>query len=193
MGGMAVKVLPRRTSRSDGLGTLHAIFEEISALEKCEGCVGAVQLQTYGLVGEYFWIATEFAEGGSLSKWRQERAEEEVGEKVFLKVWGKVCRAVAELHKRGVVHHDLKSENILLRHLDFDRNDCVCVCDMGEATLKGEGGGVLRARGTECIQSPEVITIVERNRVEGVGYDRRKESEPNEYSDVWQLGCVRWR
>jgi serine/threonine-protein kinase len=188
--GMAVKVMPRNTSRCDVGATLHALYGEISALQKCAGCKGCIQMVGFGSVGEFLWIVTEFAEGGNLRGYREALAEEMKTPAFFLKVWGRVCDGVRELHDRGVVHHDLKSENVLLRHTDWDRDDCVCVCDFGEATFALDAGGVTRARGTECIQSPEVVLVVERSRQEGEGYDRRKVSEPNEYSDVWQLGCL---
>jgi hypothetical protein len=46
----------------------------------------------------------------------------------------------------------------------------------------------LQARGTEAIQSPEMLLIVFKNRRDGAGYDRRKKGTVGCSSDVWSLG-----
>jgi serine/threonine protein kinase len=86
-------------------------------------------------------------------------------------------------------------------------NFSVCIGDFGEAQIQqsrmdadaaeeeddddeGRGGKrkVLQARGTEAVQSPEMLQIVARNRPDAVNYDRRKTVTVGCSSDVWSLG-----
>ena len=59
-----------------------------------------------------------------------------------------VCSAVSTIHARGVIHHDIKCENILIN--DEEVNS-ICVADFGEAELKelstGRSSEQIRARG----------------------------------------------
>ena len=110
------------------------------------------------------------------------------GAKIYLMIWKWCCEGARVVHHAGYVHYDIKCDNVLLRHTDFERSDCVCLCDFGEC--EDLTGGELRARGTECVQSPEVLSIVERNRSEGEKFDRRIRTKPSSASDCWQLSCL---
>ena len=45
-------------------------------------------------------------------------------------------------------------------------------------------------RGTECIKSPEMLTISAATDAARPQYDRRKRTGTNSQSDVWSLGCL---
>ncbi|XP_041760496.1 mitogen-activated protein kinase kinase kinase 4 [Anopheles merus] len=85
--------------------------------------------------------------------------------------------AVAELHRNGVVHRDIKTANIFL-HKD---GNCLKLGDFGSAvkiqahtTMAGELKGYV---GTQAYMAPEVFT---RNNTEGHG----------RAADIWSVGCV---
>ena len=46
------------------------------------------------------------------------------------------------------------------------------------------------ARGTECIQSPEMLTVSRDTNGSHFEYDRRRMAGTNAASDVWGLGCL---
>jgi len=80
----------------------------------------------------------------------------------------------------------------------------ICIGDFGEARIgnmeadneRGEEeeegvegkGGLLQARGTEAVQSPEMVRIMAMNRKDTAEYDRRKRKLVGCSSDVWSLG-----
>ena len=85
--------------------------------------------------------------------------------------------AVAELHKHGVVHRDIKTANIFLTN----GGNCLKLGDFGSAvkiqahtTVPGELQGYV---GTQAYMAPEVFT---KNHSDGHG----------RAADVWSVGCV---
>ncbi len=75
-----------------------------------------------GTVGDRVFMAMELVEGQSLRSWLQERAR---GWQEVLALFSEVAAGVAAAHARGLVHRDLKPDNILVgkdgraRVLDF--------------------------------------------------------------------------
>ncbi len=84
-----------------------------------------------------------------------------------------VAKALASAHDKGIVHLDMKPDNVLLT----ERNglaDAVKVVDFGIAGLLGQGEGPSRVMGTPEYMAPE--------RATGQGYDHR--------SDIYSLGVM---
>lgn len=98
-----------------------------------------------------------------------------------LMVMNQTCQALAEAHARGVVHRDVKPENIVIDELPDGRNIHVKVVDFGIATFAAEGEdtiGKITKTGTVCgspfYMSPE--------QCDGGKVDKR--------SDLYSLGIV---
>lgn len=60
----------------------------------------------------YIWIITELCSGGELFDYLAEKGRLSEDETRIL--FGQLCLAVAYLHDKGIVHRDLKLENVLL-------------------------------------------------------------------------------
>ena len=114
------------------------------------------------------FITMEFIDGEDLHSWRR-RKEWSAGEIISLLI--QVCRGLEAAHAVGVVHRDLKPQNIML-----DRSGRVAVMDFGIAHSLEDGGmtrtGVIM--GTPHYMSPE--------QAMGQKIDQR--------SDLYSLGII---
>lgn len=105
------------------------------------------------------FFAMEFVEGAmSLSEWSQERAPTD---RQKIAVVLQVCAAVQHAHERGVVHRDLKPQNILIDHAGHAK-----VIDFGvarttdqpsELTQAGELVGTLRYMSPEQVRGNDIV------------------------------------
>jgi hypothetical protein len=114
-------------------------------------------------------IIFEFMRGGSVYDFIRRHGHLRIV--AVLRIAVEVCRGMEYLHKRKIVHRDLKAANLLL-----DEHGTVKIADFGVARVL-DGAGVMTAEtGTYRWMSPEVI-----------------EHKPyNEKADVFSFGVVLW-
>jgi class 3 adenylate cyclase/predicted Ser/Thr protein kinase/tetratricopeptide (TPR) repeat protein len=105
------------------------------------------------------YIAMEYVEGGTLDETALSLLLNDV-----IEVALQVCEGLEDAHGAGIIHRDIKLENILL-----DRNNRVKILDFGLAKLK-EGG-------TASYMSPE----------------QARAKETDHRTDIWSLGVVLYR
>ena len=60
----------------------------------------------------HIWLVTELCSGGELFDYLAEKGR--LSEEESKTIFGQLCLAVAYIHEKGVVHRDLKLENVLL-------------------------------------------------------------------------------
>jgi len=89
-----------------------------------------VAIYDSGRAGPHYFLLMEHVEGVSL---RQMIRAREVDARTALGIVGQVCDALQAAHDRGVVHRDVKPENILV-----DRRGRVRILDFGLAKLLGQ-------------------------------------------------------
>ncbi|MDX9721241.1 MAG: protein kinase [Myxococcota bacterium] len=95
----------------------------------------SVQVYDFGVDGELLYIAMEYISGGSLFDLMR-RGPLSLDRIVDL--MSQTCAALAAAHDQGIVHRDVKPENVMLaRGTDDDGNDAevVKVCDFGIAKI----------------------------------------------------------
>jgi len=116
-----------------------------------------------------YYITMEFVDGEDLKSMIRMTKSMSVG--TAIDIAKQVCEGLAEAHKLGVIHRDLKSSNIMI-----DKEGNARIMDFGIArSLKGKGitdAGVMI--GTPEYMSPE--------QVEGKETDQR--------SDIYSLGAI---
>lgn len=114
-------------------------------------------------------IVFEYMHGGSVFDYIRKAGQLPV--LVIMRIALEVCRGMDYLHKRKIVHRDLKAANLLL-----DEHGTVKIADFGVARVM-EGPGVMTAEtGTYRWMAPEVI-----------------EHKPyGEKADVFSFGVVLW-
>ncbi len=119
--------------------------------------------------GDIYYITMEYVQGEDLKSSLRRMGQLSIGKSIFIAK--QVCEGLSEAHRLGVIHRDLKPQNIMI---DWDGN--ARIMDFGIArSLETDGitntGGVV---GTAAYMSPE--------QVEGIVVDLR--------SDIYSLGII---
>jgi len=124
----------------------------------------------------FLFLAMELLDGKTLSDVIKETGP--LSPKRAVHIATQICKSLNEAHRAGIVHRDIKPDNIILIRVDSDA-DFVKVLDFGiakavmgedDVNLTGDG----RIIGTPRYMSPEQIL--------GEPVDHR--------SDVYSLGCI---
>ncbi|CDR94261.1 protein kinase domain containing protein, putative [Babesia bigemina] len=124
------------------------------------------------LEGNVLYILTHYCKGGDLHRYiaQKRKHDEPIREERILKWIAQLLSALKYLHKRHILHRDLKSLNVLI-----DSDKSLKLCDFGVSkTLSATADHTKTVIGTPYYFSPELIN--------GQEY-----SWP---SDIWALGCL---
>jgi serine/threonine protein kinase len=122
-------------------------------------------------------IVMEWAQGGSLAdliKARKKRSQK-VGTSELLEINIQMATALDYVHGEGVLHRDVKADNVLLANADGGKV-CIKLADFGVAAVLTHTAGTKRRSlvGTDEYLSPEQAI-----------------SEPyGRKADMWALGCI---
>ena len=122
---VALKVLHSHLTEADDF---HERFFREAKITASLNHPGIVQVFDYGRDGSSHFLAMEYIEGSSLDRYLT--GKRHLPQEIGLLIMADVCRALAHAHKRGVVHRDLKPQNILL-----SRDGRVKLADFGLARL----------------------------------------------------------
>jgi serine/threonine protein kinase len=140
----------------------HAVTAEAQTVASLEH-PGIVPVHDFGTLEDgRVWYAMKFVDGQTLAEIRDSASLPRL-----LQVMRQTCDAVAFAHSRGVVHRDLKPQNIMVGSFGE-----TLVMDWGVARAMGDGDAI--AVGTRGYVAPE--------QLEGAAPDPR--------ADVYSLGCV---
>jgi len=115
-------------------------------------------------------IVTEYADGGDLEKKIEEQKKKPFPETQILDYFTQICLALQHLHKKNIIHRDLKGGNVFLM-----QSGIVKLGDFGIAKgLKTSLEKATTTAGTPYYFSPEIIN--------NKPYDKK--------SDIWSLGVL---
>jgi hypothetical protein len=147
---VAVKII-----RSPEAGASSRWQAELKALERLSH-VGIVQPRGGGIVELGPYLATDYIEGVTL---QSALARGQVSrEWIWLRVW-EICDALEYAHRRGVLHCDLKPNNIMIRHYG-GRGESSVLIDFGVAILRQREGSITlgpNAAGALDYMAPEQL------------------------------------
>ncbi len=73
---------------------------------------GIVHVHDAGVAGGLLWFVMDFLQGKNLGQLLEARGRLGLGE--TLAVIGRLCKAVAYAHEQGILHRDLKPDNVIL-------------------------------------------------------------------------------
>jgi predicted ATPase/serine/threonine protein kinase len=176
---VALKLLPPHFARD--AERLLRFRQEASAASRLNH-PNILTVHEVGRVDSTHYIATEHVEGLTL---RELMALKRVGVTEALDVATQVASALAAAHAAGIVHRDVKPENIMLR-----RDGYVKVLDFGIAKLledsawgaPGDSQMAARAFKTDPGMMLGTVTYMSPEQARGLEVDAR--------TDIWSLGVV---
>ncbi|KAL6997177.1 Serine/threonine-protein kinase ht1, variant 2 [Sarracenia purpurea var. burkii] len=118
-----------------------------------------------------FCIITEYLAGGSLRKYLHQQEPYSLPLNLVLRLALDIAHGMQYLHSQGILHRDLKSENLLL-----GEDMSVKVADFGISCLESQCGSAKGFTGTYRWMAPEMI----------------KEKHHTKKVDVYSFGIVLW-
>ena len=172
--------------RSSTLGESHTSREALVSRFEREaretatlGSTHTIGIYDFGVTEEGdFYYVMELLEGLSLEHLVQQFGPVEPRRTVYLLL--QVCHSLAEAHKRGLIHRDVKPANIMVCRLGPD-DDFVKVLDFGlvKQTAKEQTATALSMEGTvmgtPSFMAPEIA---------------RARADVDGRADIYSLGCV---
>jgi serine/threonine-protein kinase len=151
--GEAVAIKTLKTDSMAGDSTALARFKDEIRLARKITHRNVVRTHDLGEVNGMYYITMEFAEGQSLKHLIQSRGKLPVN--VVLTVGKQLCRALEAAHEQGVIHRDIKPQNLIV-----EPSGTLKVMDFGIARLAKRSEGVTQAGmaiGTPEYMSPEQL------------------------------------
>jgi serine/threonine kinase 33 len=165
----ACKTIEKEKAGSTGVRMLEI---EIGVLKRVDH-PNIVMLSAVYETPQRMYLVMELCSGGSLSDWaltvsgQPAYAHDQVAT-----IIRRVSGAVAYLHDCGIIHRDLKLDNIMLKS---KRSLDVKICDFGLAAVHNKDSQVQMVCGTESYMAPEVIA---------------SKSNYSPLCDVWSIGVI---
>jgi len=150
---VALKVMhPHLAEGADG-GEFVARFRREARAAARLAHPGVVAVFDQGVDGETSYLTMEYVPGTNLRHVLQDEGALSVGR--ALSVLEEILDALAEAHRKGLVHRDVKPENVLL-----DESGRVKVADFGLARAVSEGASTATSTvlGTVAYLGPELVT-----------------------------------
>lgn len=136
----------------------------------------------YGLYGvknkgepDKLWLAMEYCGGGSITDLSKKLQPRRLPDAIFAYVLHETLKAMQFLHKHGIVHRDIKGQNILMTN-----EGSVRLIDFGVSAEMSQNQKKRNTFiGTPYWMAPEVIAT-----------DQQPEAWYDQRSDVWSLGIT---
>lgn len=151
VGGMG-RVYKGRNTRTDGPVAIKTLLPDLVSDEslverfKIEAQSASklahpntIRIFDFGREEHLLFMVMELLDGEPMEKLLEREVRLEPAR--LLHIMGQVCRSLAEAHAAGLVHRDMKPDNIFLNRVGNDTRDHVKVLDFGVAKLKQKAPG----------------------------------------------------
>ncbi|RKP30123.1 Pkinase-domain-containing protein [Metschnikowia bicuspidata] len=174
----AVKIINRRRAiHAGGESAMLGVNRELQILRKLDH-PNIVRLKSFYEDIENYYLVMELVPGGDLMDFVA--ANGAIGEDATQVITKQILDGIAYVHKLGILHRDLKPDNILIMQ---DDPIVVKITDFGLAKISDNNTFMKTFCGTLAYVAPEVIT----------GKLDLTPDPGNNYSnmvDIWSLGCL---
>jgi serine/threonine protein kinase len=166
---IAIKKLPKKKV------TQKSYLKEITAMKKLKGCDGAVRFYDSWEDDKFYYLVFDFVSGKDLLVLLTEAKFEPLTENDAKKVLLQLVDTLMRVHKRRVVHNDLKLENVLVDPITWKTT----LIDFGLSEVVPENTDVCTGdAGSFEYLGPEKIMPTNFRSYSGFK------------ADVWSLGTV---
>lgn len=177
------------------------IFNEISILQCLTNDANVSTMIDYGCTNTMYCVVLSYSQCSMkqlLNKIYGGRTSYSAELLQFISgLYQQIMHTVQRFTELQITHYDIKADNILLDcNIDINTssiNDIIqsqCtirICDYGESI---QGHSSKLSRGTENIQSPEMLQLMRHNDSHHSTHDRRRLYTSDSGSDVWSCGCL---
>ena len=165
---VAIKLIKKDTYANDSRKEAK-IFREINALKHLHH-PNIVKLEEVLQNSKYIGIVLEYASCGEFYKYIQRKRR--LKENVACRLFAQLISGVTYIHSKGLVHRDLKLENLLL-----DKHENLIITDFGFVNEFHSPDALMKTScGSPCYAAPELVSGV-------VPYEARK-------ADIWSCGVI---
>ena len=134
---------------------------EINILERLKDCDGVMKIEkVYKQDGKYT-ILTEFKEGGDLISFIYAHVKTKIDDKIICYIMRQICKAIQCVHKKGICHLDLKTNNVVI-----DKENKITIIDFETAQIVDKDGLCtmdMPLIGTYNYMPPELIKILKKS------------------------------
>ncbi|KAG0668986.1 hypothetical protein C6P45_004203 [Maudiozyma exigua] len=165
---VAIKLI-RRTSIAQNSEREIKVYREINALKHLTH-PNIIELEEVLQNSKYVGIVLEYASGGEFYKFIQKKRR--LDEQRACKIFSELISGVSYMHSKGLVHRDLKLENLLL-----DTNENLLITDFGFVNEFHRDNELMKTScGSPCYAAPELVVTTKP-------YMGRK-------ADIWSCGII---
>ena len=162
---VAIKTIDKSSIKDEF--TKKKVFQEVYILKKIRHA-NVIRLLEVFEGSKQLFIVMEYAQGGDLLKYVQK--QKHLKESEAKQIFKQIVFGLGHIHSRGVLHRDIKLDNILL-----DSDGGIKICDFGVSKIISKTDRITDQCGTPAYIAPEIIN--------NEGYD-------GFYVDHWSLGVL---
>ena len=98
----------------------------------------------------YLYVVTEHVEGRTLRQWMHDNPQRDLA--AVRDIAGQIARGIRAFHRRGMVHQDLRPENVMI-----DRTGTVKLIDFGSVRIAGVAETVVQPEAAEVLGAVQYV------------------------------------
>ncbi len=147
-----------------------------------------ITIYEIGESADFHFIATEYIEGTTLTEYLK---QEQIDFRTILEIAIQIASALVSAHEAGIIHRDIKPDNIMIRN-----DGTVKVLDFGIAKLgeKRQGDGEIRKLGeddaTLIPPTPKTLPGMIMGTPQYMSPEQARGLAVNTQTDVWSFGVL---
>ncbi|ELP91735.1 serine/threonine protein kinase HT1, putative [Entamoeba invadens IP1] len=155
---VAIKKM-KQINNSDEEKLIDEFEKEVQMLDKFR-CDYIVHFYGAVFIPNKMCMVTEFAQFGSLQDLIKHKTKEEIETKLRVKMLLDAAKGISYLHENGILHRDIKPDNILVLSLDVNEKVNAKLTDFGSArnvNLLMTNMTFTKGIGTPKYMAPEIL------------------------------------